>query len=216
VTDVASTRAGPLDDRDDKSLLAAHLRGDPHAFGQLVQRHQNRLWAVALRTTGNREDAADAVQEACISAYRNAASYRGDAAVTTWLHRIVVNACLDLLRRRAARPAVPLPDDADRIPSNEDAIGARETGLAVQEALATLPPDQRAALVLVDIQGWSVEEAARVLDCAPGTIKSRCFRGRARLAPLLAHLRDPDGNQPGAPGVPPQDPPSRPGGGERG
>ena len=175
--------------RDDRALLAAHVTGDPHAFGELVRRHQNRLWAVALRTTGNREDASDAVQDALVSAYRNAASYRGDAAVTTWLHRIVVNASLDLLRRHAARPAVPLPDDADRIPAQGDAIGARETALVVEEALATLPAEQRAALVLVDIQGFSVDDAARVLDCAPGTVKSRCFRGRARLAPLLAHLR---------------------------
>jgi RNA polymerase sigma-70 factor, ECF subfamily len=177
------------DERDDRALLAAHVTGDPTAFGILARRHQNRLWAVGLRTTGNREDAADAVQEALLSAYRNAASYRGDAAVTTWLHRIVVNASLDLLRRKAARPAVPLPDDADRIPAQGDAMDARETSLVVQEALATLPPEQRAALVLVDVQGWSVDDAARVLDCAPGTVKSRCFRGRAKLAPLLAHLR---------------------------
>lgn len=231
MTEAADLRADP---RDDRALLAAHLRGQPDAFGELVRRHQNRLWAVALRTTGNREDAADAVQEALVSAYRNAGSYRGDAAVTTWLHRIVVNASLDLLRRRAARPAVPLPDDADRIPSQEDPMGARETRLAVEEALATLPPEQRAALVLVDIQGFSVDDAARVLDCAPGTVKSRCFRGRARLAPLLAHLREGvEGNRPPGSAVPPQDrldrpgppgpsgpqgpdPTSAPGGGERG
>ncbi len=179
------------DQRDDRALLAAHVTGDTEAFGELARRHQNRLWAVALRTTGNREDAADAVQDALISAYRNARSYRGDAAVTTWLHRIVVNASLDLLRRKSARPAVALPDDADRIPAQGDAIDDRETSLEVQQALATLPPEQRAALVLVDVQGWSVDDAARVLDCAPGTVKSRCFRGRAKLAPLVAHLRKP-------------------------
>ncbi len=197
--------------RDDRALLAAHVTGDPEAFAELARRHQNRLWAVALRTTGNREDASDAVQEALVSAYRNAASFRGDAAVTTWLHRIVVNASLDLLRRRAARPSVPLPDDADRIPAQGDAMAARETSLVVQEALATLPPEQRAALVLVDVQGFSVDDAARVLDCAPGTVKSRCFRGRARLAPLLAHLRQPDGdagNQSGGDHVPPAERPT--------
>ena len=205
---------------DDRALLAAHVTGDPDAFAELVRRHQNRLWAVALRTTGSREDAADAVQDALVSAYRNAASYRGDAAVTTWLHRIVVNASLDLLRRHAARPAVPLPDDADRIPAQGDAMAARETSLVVQEALATLPPEQRAALVLVDVQGYSVEDAARVLDCAPGTVKSRCFRGRAKLAPLLSHLRQPTaGNQAGdsdvpPPDVPPETPTQRAGGGD--
>jgi RNA polymerase sigma-70 factor, ECF subfamily len=224
---VTESAAGGSDGvvRDDRSLLAAHVTGDPDAFAELVRRHQNRLWAVALRTTGSREDAADAVQDALVSAYRNAASYRGDAAVTTWLHRIVVNASLDLLRRHASRPAVPLPDDADRIPAQGDAMAARETALVVQEALATLPPEQRAALVLVDVQGYSVDDAARVLDCAPGTVKSRCFRGRARLAPLLSHLRQPaPGNQAGDGDVPPPDvpplagpagpPTQRPGGGD--
>lgn len=186
---------GAVEPRDDKALLAAHVTGDPEAFSELVRRHQTRLWNVALRTTGSREDASDAVQEAMVSAYRNAASYRGDAAVTTWLHRIVVNASLDVRRRHAARPSVPLPDDAERIPAQGDAMAASETSMQIQDALATLPAEQRAALVLVDVQGWSVDDAARVLGCAPGTVKSRCFRGRAKLAPLLAHLRPGLGNQ---------------------
>src|SRR5437763_16512959 len=96
---------------DDRALLARHVDGEGDAFGELVRRHRDRMWAVALRTLGNPEDAADAVQNACLSAFRNAASYRGDAAVTTWLHRIVVNACLDLVRRRKVRATDPLPDD---------------------------------------------------------------------------------------------------------
>ena len=178
---------------DDKALLSAHLAGDADAFGELVRRHRDRLWAVALRTLGNPDDAADAVQNALVSAYRGAASYRGDAAVTTWLHRIVVNACLDLLRRQKVRPTDPLPDDESRHPADPaDSIGARETALVVEQALATLPPEQRAAIVLVDIQGYPVEDAARMLDCPVGTVKSRCSRGRARLLPLLQHLRNPD------------------------
>lgn len=169
----------------DRELLAAHVGGDPEAFAELVRRHKDRLWSVALRTTGDREDASDALQDALVSAYRNAGSYRGDAAVTTWLHRIVVNASLDALRRRAARRSVPLSDEDTRLADPVDALGQRETALVVNEALDTLPPDQRAAIVLVDIEGHSVEEAARMLDCAPGTVKSRCSRGRARLAPLL-------------------------------
>jgi RNA polymerase sigma-70 factor, ECF subfamily len=185
---------------DDRALLAAHLAGDPDAFGELVRRHRDRLWAVALRTIGDREDAADAVQNALVSAFRNASSYRGDAAVSTWLHRIVVNACLDLVRRRSVRPADPLPDDEARHPADpRDPIGSRVTSIVVEEALATLPVEQRAALVLVDVQGYSVEEAAQILECAPGTVKSRCSRGRARLLPLLAHLRNPDAG----PHVPP-------------
>src|ERR1700712_3698669 len=100
-------------DVTDAALIEAHLAGDPDAFGELFSRHRDRLWAVALRTTGNPEDAADALQDALISAFRRADSYRGDAAVTTWLHRIVVNASLDRLRRRKVRAADPLPADLD-------------------------------------------------------------------------------------------------------
>jgi RNA polymerase sigma-70 factor, ECF subfamily len=179
---------------EDRALLAAHVAGDPQAFAELVRRHRDRMWAVALRTLGNPEDAADAVQNACLSAFRGAAGFRGDAAVSTWLHRIVVNACLDLVRRGQARPTDPLPDDESRHPASpEDAISHRELAMDVEQALTTLPIDQRAALVLVDVQGFSIDDAAAVLGCPSGTVKSRCSRGRARLAPLLAHLRNPSG-----------------------
>ena len=195
MTGASNDPAGAEDSRaQDRALLAAHVAGDQDAFAELVRRHRDRLWAVALRTTGDREDAADALQDALLSAYRHAASYRGDAAVTTWLHRIVVNACLDALRRRAARPSVPLSDEDARLADPSDTLGQRETSLVVAEALAALPPEQRAAIVLVDLQDFSVEEAARVLDCAPGTVKSRCSRGRARLAdalrPMFGHVTD--------------------------
>jgi RNA polymerase sigma-70 factor (ECF subfamily) len=187
----------------DADLLAAHVAGDPEAFGELFRRHRDRLWAVAVRTTRDREDAADALQEAMLSAVRHAAGYRGDAAVTTWLHRIVVNACLDRLRRRSAHPAEPLPEDDHALAEAEhyrpDETERRQTRLDVLAALDQLNPDQRAALVLVDMQGYSVEDAARMLDCATGTVKSRCARGRARLAPLLAHLSG--GNHASLPGV---------------
>lgn len=177
----------------DRELLARHVAGDREAFEELVRRHRDRLWAVALRTLGDPEDAADALQDALLSAYRSAATYRGDAAVTTWLHRVVVNACLDRVRRRAVRPTVPLPDDDAGAPASpRDAMSDRETSLEVAAALATLPAEQRAALVLVDVHGYPVDEVARILGCAPGTVKSRCARGRARLFPLLAHLRNPD------------------------
>ena len=180
----------PLDDR---ALLRAHVDGDSDAFAEVVRRHRDRLWAVSLRTIGNPEDAADALQDALLSAYRSAGSYRGDAAVTTWLHRIVVNACLDRIRRRQARPTVPLPDDDARTPAApSDLIAARETAIDVQAALAELPVDQRVALILVDVQGHPVADAAEMLGVAVGTVKSRCARGRARLAVMLGHLRNPD------------------------
>ena len=210
---------------DDRALLAAHVTGDTEAFGTLFGRHRDRLWAVALRTTGDPEEAADALQDAMISAFRRAEAYRGDAAVTTWLHRIVVNACLDRLRRRKVRLADALPDDLDDHADRGSTITAdpvdpadvavdHERRAAVLAALDTLPADQRAALVLVDMEGYSVEETAAILECAPGTVKSRCSRGRARLLPLLRDVGA-SGNPDGAPRVsstsPAGDPAAAPG-----
>lgn len=179
----------------DEDLLARHVAGDPDAFGELVRRHRDRLWAVALRTLGDREEAADAVQDALVSAYRAAHTFRGQSAVTTWLHRITVNACLDRARKAASRKTSPV-DDTERLeqllePHESASAPAERNDLHRQllEALGTLPPDQRAALVLVDMQGYPVAEAARMLDVPTGTVKSRCARGRARLLPLLTHLR---------------------------
>jgi RNA polymerase sigma-70 factor, ECF subfamily len=184
-----------FEDASDQDLLARHVAGDPDAFGELVRRHRDRLWAVALRTLGDREEAADAVQDALVSAYRAAHTFRGQSAVTTWLHRITVNACLDRARKAASRKTSPV-DDTERLeqllePHESAAAPAERNDLHRQllEALGTLPPDQRAALVLVDMQGYPVAEAARVLDVPTGTVKSRCARGRARLLPLLTHLR---------------------------
>src|SRR6478752_6078224 len=137
---MASTTALSLDelaDLDDKALMAAHVAGDPEAFGELVRRHRDRLWAVALRTLGDREEAADALQDALVSAFRagrGSSAFRGDSAVTTWLHRIVVNACLDRVRRRAARPADPLPVTTE-VAARGDDIGSLVTGLDVTAAL---------------------------------------------------------------------------------
>ncbi|MEU0028657.1 RNA polymerase sigma factor SigM [Streptomyces sp. NPDC006335] len=182
-------------DTSDQDLLARHVEGDPDAFGELVRRHRDRLWAVALRTLGDREEAADAVQDALVSAYRAAHTFRGQSAVTTWLHRITVNACLDRARKAASRKTSPV-DDTERLeqllePHEEASAPAERNDLHRQlvEALGTLPPDQRAALVLVDMQGYPVAEAASMLDVPTGTVKSRCARGRARLLPLLTHLR---------------------------
>ena len=204
--------AGP----SDAELLRRHLAGDREAFGTLFARHRDRLWAVALRTVCDPDEAADALQDAMISAFRRAGDFRGDSAVTTWLHRIVVNASLDRLRRRSAR-AVAWAGDEQALDSLAgqgappapvtDPSGAADTRLDVDAALRTLPDHQRAALVLVDMLGYPVAEAAEILGISVGTVKSRCARGRARLLPSLEHLRTNPagtGNRPGAGSVSPQ------------
>lgn len=180
------------DPRTDAQLLAAHVEGDPHAFGELFRRHRDRLWAVALRTAGSPEDAADALQDAMIAAFRRAGSFRGEAAVTTWLHRIVVNACLDQHRRRKSRPTTTWIETLHEREHDRDDVANRELQIELERALTELPEDQRAAIVLVDVEGYSVDEAAQILECPSGTIKSRCSRGRAKLAKRLEQVRNPD------------------------
>lgn len=173
----------------DADLLAAHVAGDADAFALLLTRHQDRLWAVALAMMRNSEDAADALQDAYLRVFRRAGTFRGEAQVTTWLHRIVVNACLDRLRRIKVRAADPLPDGLGEDVPDVDSLERWEESRRVLVALGQLSADQRAALILVDMEGYSVDEAAAMLGCPPGTVKSRCARGRARLVPLLG----PDG-----------------------
>jgi RNA polymerase sigma-70 factor (ECF subfamily) len=193
----------------DAILLRRHASGDADAFGLLFTRHKDRLWAVALRIACDPDDAADALQEAMISAFRRAGDFRGESAVTTWLHRIVVNASLDLLRRRSAR-AVAWSGDPDDLPVPEprqgvDSSASTDSRLDVDAAMRTLPPPQRAALVLVDMLGYSVADASAILGVSEGTVKSRCARGRKKLLPYLSHLRGdyPAGrNQPASDGVP--------------
>ena len=210
--------ASPGDDRSDQDLLRAHVDGDADAFGVLFARHRDRLWAVALRTMGNPEDAADGLQDGMVAAFRRAGSYRGEAAVTTWLHRVVVNACLDRLRAAKIRRFDALPDDVEdrgtvvATAAHDDQPDAAaedaERRQRVLAALGTLPPEQRAALVLVDMEGYPVADVAQMLGCAEGTVKSRCSRGRTKLAVLLADLHRPAGDPPH--GNPPPEGPVQP------
>jgi RNA polymerase sigma-70 factor, ECF subfamily len=173
--------------RSDAELLAAHVAGDRFAFEELFHRHRRQLHRVARLTSHCTEDAEDALQEAMASAHRGAGTFRHDAAVSSWLHRIVVNACLDRLRRNKTHPTTAL-DDVYPVP---DRTGQVETAITVQRALMRLPLEQRAAVVAVDMHGYSVADTARLLGVAEGTVKSRCARARARLAGLLGYL-EPD------------------------
>jgi RNA polymerase sigma-70 factor, ECF subfamily len=178
----------------DDDLLRMHVEGDADAFGALFRRHRDRLWAVAIRTLPDPEEAANALQDAMLSALRRAAAFRGGSAVMTWLHRIVVHVCLDRMRRRAACPASGGNDDdaPDALAGSgpmSDPSDTTDTALDVRAALLRLVPEQQAALVLVDMLDYPIADAARMLGVSEGTVKSSLARGRARLLPGMAHLR---------------------------
>ena len=168
----------------DAELLAAHVAGDRYAFEELFYRHHRQLHRVARLTSRSPEDAEDALQDAMVSAHRSAGSFRHDAAVSSWLHRIVVNACLDRLRRNKTHLTTALDD----VYPVADRTVQVETAIAVHRALMRLPVEQRAAVVAVDMHGYSVADTAAMLGVAEGTVKSRCARARARLAAILGYL----------------------------
>lgn len=169
-------------------MLSAHVAGDRYAFEQLFHRHQRQLYRLAQITSRNPDDAADALQDAMLSAHRSAPTFRHDASVSSWLYRIVVNSCLDRLRRNKTHAVVPLEDDTYHFGDPTPRI---DTSLVVERALLRLPIEQRAVVVAVDMQGYSVAETARLLGVPEGTVKSRCSRARAKLAKTLEHFADP-------------------------
>ncbi|KXO96094.1 hypothetical protein AXK56_00145 [Tsukamurella pulmonis] len=178
---------GPASDHaSDERLLADASRGDGDAFAELFRRHSRQLRATALRTIRDHTDAEDCLQDAMLRAYQLSPSFRGDCKVASWLHRIVVNACLDRARRNQVRTSLPMPDDLSGLASDEGR-GTEELDrrLSVESALRMLPEDQRAAIVAVDMHGLSVTQAAELLGVAPGTVKSRRARARVRLERLL-------------------------------
>lgn len=172
-------------ERTDAELLAAHVAGDRYAFEELFYRYERQLYRLAYLTSRHREDAADALQDAMLSAHRSAPAFRHDASVSSWLYRIVVNSCLDRLRRNKVHVSSPLEDHCHHV---RDPTPRVDTTLIVERALLRLPLEQRAVVVAVDMQGYSVAETARLLGVPEGTVKSRCSRARAKLATTLACL----------------------------
>jgi RNA polymerase sigma-70 factor (ECF subfamily) len=183
---------------DDAALLVRVVEGDHDAFTTLMHRHEDRIFAVCLRIMGNRTSALDATQETFLTLYRKANQYRATAAVGTWLYRIAVNTCYDLLRKERRRPSEAMPsylDPAD--PHAEDPYTSIELRPSVEAALATLTADFRAVVVLSDIEGMSLPEVAEALEVPVGTVKSRLFRARRQLAGVLGNLSDGSGHQNG-------------------
>ena len=179
------------------------LQGDVNAFEKLVTEYEKAVYAIALRMTGNAEDAADMTQETFIKAYNSLQSFRGDSKFSVWLYRIASNVCLDFLRSRSRKPTVSLSveddegeetelDIADESQSPELLLERGLTRDAVRRGLEALPPDYRQILLLREIQGLSYEEIADTLSIEVGTVKSRIFRARKRLCGFLIA----DGNIP--------------------
>jgi RNA polymerase sigma-70 factor (ECF subfamily) len=173
---------------NDAELVARSQQGDTDAYDQLVGTYQHRIFSLAYRITGNREDAWDAAQEAFLKAYRNLYGFHGRAAFCTWLHRIAVNAALDVVRRRPAQPPVPLDVTLRSLDDPADEVMRSELQQRVHRAIGALPVEQRVAIVLRDLQGLRYEEIAGVLRIPVGTVRSRISRGREMLRVMLADL----------------------------
>ena len=167
----------------DEDLLASFLEGSERSFEQLMERHEPRVFAVALQITGSHSDAYDATQDAFVTAFRRAATFRGEAAFGTWLYRIAINASKDIVRKR--KPTEELDTDTDDPVStgsmDEAVVGRMELANALQE----LPEEYREAVVMHDIGGVPYEEIASLTGVRIGTVKSRISRGRRRLAETL-------------------------------
>ncbi len=188
-----SPSADDLARRRDLHLVERATDGDLDAFNALVELHQDHLHALVVRLVPDRDQAADAVQEAFLHAYRNLRSFRG-GSVRSWLGRIAINAALDAQRARRRRPVQPYPeleDEAWQPPAGDTSdperlAVTRERGRALDEALARITDDQRTAIVLFDVEGYDYVEIAEMTRVSLGTVKSRIHRGRLALRELLA------------------------------
>lgn len=171
------------DVRSDEELMHAYLAGEKNAIAILLTRRRDWMWSVARKTVRDVAIAEDAVQEAMTAVFRKAHTFRSESKVTTWMYMIVQNACIDLLRKEAVRP--PLTD-SEGIHETTSFADQSDTKVIITQALATLPDDQRLALTMTIIEGYSIDEAAAIAGVAPGTIKSRCSRGKEALAAYLS------------------------------
>lgn len=186
----------------DADLLPAAQAGDRGALDALLRRHEQQLHALCRRITGDPTDALDALQEAMIAIVRGLPRFDGRSKVSTWMHRVATNACLDELRRRRRRPAGALPEveeaTPDGAPALDESIADRTT---LDHALAALPVEFRAPVVLRDVLGHDYAEIASILAIPPGTVRSRIARGRAQLARELGlpAAAEADGNRAPAP-----------------
>jgi RNA polymerase sigma-70 factor (ECF subfamily) len=179
---------------DDHSLIAECLAGDAAAFGELVRRHQDRLFNTVIRLVDNADDAQDVVQEAFLNAYQSLDGFKGDSLFFTWLYRIAVNTAISLRRKQRVSisidssrngefPIDPLDPSEQSRPGH--ALERAEQERRIQQALSRLSPEHRAVLVMKDMEGQKYETMAEILQVPIGTIRSRLHRARLELRQLL-------------------------------
>lgn len=173
----------------DEELLELFVSGDKGAFAELMERHEQRVFAVALKLTGNRADALDATQDTFLALLRRASTFQARSAFGTWLYQIAVNASRDILRKRRRDETNETDARAADSPMSDqgDALTAR---IDIARALTSLPQEFREAVALHDICDLSYEEIARITQAEIGTVKSRVSRGRRRLAKLMEQRED--------------------------
>jgi len=180
---------------NEDKLIQRAASGDAQAFNELMSIHERRMYAVALKTCNNHEDAQDCLQEAMLRVFRSISSFKGQSSFSTWVYRITMNTCLDELRRRKNRPNTSLDSSLDSgwSPSDDRDGPEKHTIRMVKRQyllrfIDELPDDMRAAVILRDVEGYAYEDIAKMLNANVGTIKSRISRGREKLREkILSH-----------------------------
>lgn len=181
--------ANILDDASESQLVAQSASGDIDAFGKLYEMHRRRVYSLCLRMLNNPADAEDMTQEVFIQVYRKIGSFRGEAAFTTWLHRLTVNQILMHFRKRNVRME-STTEEGDMVEVTEPGTERPQEmpiidRVALEQAIAQLPPGYRSVFLLHDVEGYEHEEIARMLHCSVGTSKSQLHKARMRLRSIL-------------------------------
>lgn len=181
----------------EQQLIADARKGDVAAFEALIGEHQKRIFSIAFRMAGNPEDAADMAQEVLIKIFKNLGKFQGNCKFSTWVYRVATNTCLDELKKLRRHTAYSLDQEleteegsvaaelADEAPTPEESTERRDLQRVVSEAIGMLSEDHKKAILLRDMQGFSYEEIANILQCSVGTVKSRINRARAQLKKIL-------------------------------
>lgn len=182
---------------DENKLIERATSGDPAAFNRLMEMHEKRMYAVALRMFGNREDAQDSLQEAMLRVYRSIGGFKGQSSFGTWVYRITMNTCLDEIRRKKNKQSASLDNMLDQgwAPTDEGAspekrVMQQEMRKSIAQSIQELPEDMRSAIIMRDVHGYSYEEIADTLNVNVGTIKSRISRGREKLREKLSNFSE--------------------------